>query len=55
MILKGHSLAGYIDTKSGHRLAFVVTVNNVPMSSLDDVIAVFQDEGTISAQLWNLQ
>ncbi|RAR57181.1 D-alanyl-D-alanine carboxypeptidase/D-alanyl-D-alanine-endopeptidase (penicillin-binding protein 4) [Paraburkholderia unamae] len=55
MILKGHSLAGYIDTKSGHRLAFVVTVNNVPMSSLDDVISVFQDEGTISAQLWNLQ
>jgi D-alanyl-D-alanine carboxypeptidase/D-alanyl-D-alanine-endopeptidase (penicillin-binding protein 4) len=54
-ILKGQSLAGYIDTKAGHRLAFIVTVNNVPMSTLDDVIAVFQDEGTISALLWSLQ
>jgi D-alanyl-D-alanine carboxypeptidase len=55
LTLKGQALAGYIDTKSGHRLVFMVAVNNVPISSIDDVLAVFQDEGTISAILWKLQ
>ncbi|ACD20557.1 D-alanyl-D-alanine carboxypeptidase/D-alanyl-D-alanine-endopeptidase [Paraburkholderia phytofirmans] len=53
--LRGQSLAGYIDAKSGHRIAFVLTVNNVPISGISDVLAVFQDEGTISAMLWKLQ
>jgi D-alanyl-D-alanine carboxypeptidase/D-alanyl-D-alanine-endopeptidase (penicillin-binding protein 4) len=53
--LRGQSLAGYIDAKSGHRIAFVLTVNNVPISGIIDVLSVFQDEGTISAMLWKLQ
>lgn len=55
LTLKGQSLAGYIDAKSGRRIAFVLTVNNVPISGINDVLAVFQDEGTISAMLWKLQ
>ena len=55
LTLKGQSLAGYIDAKSGRRLVFIVAVNGVPITSLDDVISAFQDEGTISAILWKLQ
>jgi len=52
MLLKGQALAGYITTKSGRHLTFEVVVNNVPISSIDDITKVFQDEGTIAAMLW---
>jgi len=55
LVLKGQALAGYIDAKSGRRLAFELVVNNVPVTSIDDVVSVFQDEGTISAIVWKLQ
>lgn len=55
LVLKGQALAGYIDAKSGRRLAFALTVNNVPVSSIDDVVGVFQDEGIIAAIVWKLQ
>jgi D-alanyl-D-alanine carboxypeptidase/D-alanyl-D-alanine-endopeptidase (penicillin-binding protein 4) len=51
--LRAQSLAGYIQTKSGRRLAYALFVNDVsPVSGLDEVIQVFQDEGTISAIIW---
>ncbi len=50
--LKAQALAGYIEAKSGRRLAFMVAVNDVPITGLNDVLAVFQDQGTISAILW---
>ena len=53
--IKGQAFGGYIDAKSGRRLVFIVAVNGVPITSLDDVISAFQDEGTISAILWKLQ
>lgn len=52
LVLKGQALGGYINTKSGRKLAFQLVVNNVPISGLSDVLQVFQDEGTISAILW---
>jgi D-alanyl-D-alanine carboxypeptidase len=52
LILKGQALAGYIDTRSGKKLAYELVVNNVPIQNIPDVIQVFQDEGTISAILW---
>jgi D-alanyl-D-alanine carboxypeptidase len=52
IVLKGQALAGYINTKSGKKLAFELVVNNVPIRDIPDVIQVFQDEGTISAILW---
>ncbi|MEC5409844.1 D-alanyl-D-alanine carboxypeptidase [Paraburkholderia sp. MPAMCS5] len=54
-ILKGQALAGYIDAKSGRRIAFFLTVNNVPIKGIPDVLTVFQDEGTIAAMLWKMQ
>ena len=52
LILKGQAFGGYIATKSGRRLAYQLVVNNVNVTSLSDVIQVFQDEGRISAILW---
>lgn len=50
--LKGQAFGGYITSKSGKHLVYQLVVNNVPITSIDDVIAVFQDEGMISAMLW---
>ncbi|MGB6387955.1 MAG: D-alanyl-D-alanine carboxypeptidase/D-alanyl-D-alanine-endopeptidase [Methyloceanibacter sp.] len=51
--LKAQVFAGYIDGKSGARLAYVVYVNNVaPIAGIGDVIEVFGDEGKISAILY---
>lgn len=55
-VLRAQALAGYIDAKSGRRLAFTLMVNDVGLiSDITDVLAVFQDQGTISALLWNEQ
>jgi D-alanyl-D-alanine carboxypeptidase len=54
-ILKGQALAGYIDAQSGRRIVFFLTVNNVPITGIPDVLSAFQDEGTIAAMLWKLQ
>ena len=52
-VLKAQVFAGYMDAKSGERLAYVVYVNNVtPIESIGDVITVFADEGVISALLY---
>jgi D-alanyl-D-alanine carboxypeptidase len=53
--LKGQALAGYIDAKSGRRLAFALVVNNVPIGDVPDIINVFNDQGTIAANVWKLQ
>jgi D-alanyl-D-alanine carboxypeptidase/D-alanyl-D-alanine-endopeptidase (penicillin-binding protein 4) len=52
-VLKAQVFAGYVDARSGRRLAYVVYVNNVkPIESIADVIGVFADEGVISALLY---
>ena len=51
-VLKGQAFGGYITTKSGKHLVYQLVVNNVPITSISDIIGVFQDEGTISAMLW---
>jgi D-alanyl-D-alanine carboxypeptidase/D-alanyl-D-alanine-endopeptidase (penicillin-binding protein 4) len=53
--LKAQVFAGYIESKAGKLLAYVVYVNNVtPIGSIADVIEVFGDEGEISAILYDL-
>ena len=53
-VLKAQVFAGYMDAKSGKRLAYVVYVNNVAsIESIGDVIKVFADEGVISALLYD--
>ena len=52
LVLKGQAFGGYITTKSGRQLVYELVVNNVAITSLDDVLQTFQDEGRISAMLW---
>jgi D-alanyl-D-alanine carboxypeptidase/D-alanyl-D-alanine-endopeptidase (penicillin-binding protein 4) len=47
--LTAQVLAGYIDAKSGRRLAFALYVNDAgPIKSIDDVAGVFDDEAQIT-------
>ncbi|HEY1428809.1 MAG TPA: D-alanyl-D-alanine carboxypeptidase [Candidatus Tumulicola sp.] len=52
MDLKGQAYGGYVTTKSGHHLTFVLTVNGVKVKDVVSITNVFQDEGTIAAILW---
>jgi D-alanyl-D-alanine carboxypeptidase len=52
LIHKGQAFGGYITTKGGRHLVYQLVVNNVVITSLDDVLRTFQDEGRISAMLW---
>ena len=52
LILNGQALGGYVDAARGRRLVFELVVNNVALTNLNDVLQVFQDEGTIAAMLW---
>jgi D-alanyl-D-alanine carboxypeptidase len=52
LVLKGQAFGGYISTKGGRQLVYELVVNNFVISSLDDVLRTFQDEGRISAMLW---
>lgn len=53
--LRAQALAGYIDAKSGRRLAFTLVVNDVGViPDISDVVKVFEDQGTIAAYLWQV-
>jgi D-alanyl-D-alanine carboxypeptidase len=52
LVLKAQAFGGYIKAKSGRKLVYELVVNEVAITGLNDVIQVFQDEGTISAMLW---
>ena len=46
-------MAGYITAKSGRRLAFALTVNDVgPITDLAPVLRTVQDQCMIAALLW---
>ncbi|HEY3247504.1 MAG TPA: D-alanyl-D-alanine carboxypeptidase [bacterium] len=52
-VLRAKALAGYIQTKSGRRLAFAIVVNDAGvLSSVDELFRAVQDQGTIAAILW---
>lgn len=53
ILLKGRSMAGYIDTRSGRRLMYSLVVNNVQLGfNIEDVLIVSEDQATITAMLW---
>ncbi len=53
IIVKGQALAGYIDTKGGKRLLFIMNVLDVPApNGIPDLLQIFQDQGTITAIIW---
>jgi len=49
--LRGQAFGGYIKASSGRNLAYQLVVNNVVIDQFEDIVDVFQDEGTISAIL----
>ncbi len=52
IVIKGQAFGGYIDARSGRRLAYQLVVNDVPITGINDLLAIIQDEGTITAILW---
>jgi D-alanyl-D-alanine carboxypeptidase/D-alanyl-D-alanine-endopeptidase (penicillin-binding protein 4) len=51
--LKAQNLAGYIDARSGRRLAFAVFLNDAgPIQSITDVAEVFEDEAVITNAIY---
>ena len=53
ILLNGQSFAGYIDARSGRRLMYALRVDNTPLGAdVQNIIEVFQDQGTISAIIW---
>jgi D-alanyl-D-alanine carboxypeptidase/D-alanyl-D-alanine-endopeptidase (penicillin-binding protein 4) len=53
IVLVAQNFAGYIDSKSGRRLAYVVMVNNVgAINDVSEILRVFNDQGEISALIF---
>lgn len=53
--IRAQVLAGYVDARSGRRLAYALFVNDAGgISDIEDVIGVIQDEGTISTIIQQL-
>lgn len=52
LLTKGQALGGVVDTRGGRRLVFMLVVNNVPVSGIEELMEIFQDQGTVSAILW---
>lgn len=51
--LKAQNLAGYIDAKSGRRLAFAIFLNDAgPIKQISDVSEVFEDEAAITNAIY---
>lgn len=48
------ALAGYIEGKNGHMLAYAVVVNNGRMDTLEEIFPIFEDLSRISAALYDL-
>jgi D-alanyl-D-alanine carboxypeptidase/D-alanyl-D-alanine-endopeptidase (penicillin-binding protein 4) len=53
--LVAQNLAGYVDARSGRRLAFALFVNNAgPIERIEDVTEVFDDEAAITNAIYEL-
>jgi D-alanyl-D-alanine carboxypeptidase len=52
LLVNGQAFGGYITAKSGRKLVYQLVVNNVLITGINDLLQIFQDEGTISATLW---
>jgi D-alanyl-D-alanine carboxypeptidase len=50
-LLLGQTLVGYVSTVSGRKLSYALLVNNVPLRQFDDILGVFNDQGTMSGAL----
>ncbi len=51
-ILLGNSLAGYLETKSGRRVTFMIVVGNVPIASASGVLGVTGEQAKMVAAMY---
>jgi D-alanyl-D-alanine carboxypeptidase/D-alanyl-D-alanine-endopeptidase (penicillin-binding protein 4) len=52
LILLGNTLAGYLETKSGSRVTFMVAVGNVPIASSSGVLEVTDEQAQMVAAMY---
>jgi D-alanyl-D-alanine carboxypeptidase/D-alanyl-D-alanine-endopeptidase (penicillin-binding protein 4) len=52
LILLGNSLAGYLETKSGRRVTFMIVVGNVPIASGSGVLEVTGEQAQMVAAMY---
>jgi D-alanyl-D-alanine carboxypeptidase/D-alanyl-D-alanine-endopeptidase (penicillin-binding protein 4) len=52
LILLGNSLAGYLETKSGRRVTFMIAVGNVPIASGSGVLEVTDEQAQMVAAMY---
>ena len=52
LMLLGNSLAGYVETKSGRHVTFMIAVGNVPLSSSSGVLAVTAQQAQMVAAIY---
>jgi D-alanyl-D-alanine carboxypeptidase/D-alanyl-D-alanine-endopeptidase (penicillin-binding protein 4) len=52
LILLGNTLAGYLETKSGRRVTFMVAVGNVPIASSSGVLEVTDEQARMVAAMY---
>jgi D-alanyl-D-alanine carboxypeptidase/D-alanyl-D-alanine-endopeptidase (penicillin-binding protein 4) len=52
LILLGNTLAGYLETKSGRRVTFMVAVGNVPIASSSGVLEVTDEQAQMVAAMY---
>jgi D-alanyl-D-alanine carboxypeptidase len=55
LVLSTKTLGGYIGTSTGRLKAFYLVVNNVPVTSINDVLVINNDLGKIAARLGGSQ
>ncbi len=53
--LKSKALAGYVDTKGGKRLAFALYVNDVPITSQEQILKANNDLGAMASSIYSDQ
>jgi D-alanyl-D-alanine carboxypeptidase/D-alanyl-D-alanine-endopeptidase (penicillin-binding protein 4) len=51
-ILLGNSLAGYLETRSGRHVAFMIVVGNVPIASASGILEVTGEQAKMVAAMY---
>ena len=54
VLLLGNSLAGYVDTKSGRRVVFMIAVDNVPLAAAPGIFKVTIDQARMVGAIYRL-
>lgn len=53
LFLITQALTGYIEGKNGHLFGYMIAVNNGKMPAIEDVFAIFEDQGQISSMIYD--